>query len=147
MITKTGTDIQAKIKPLFCIEGSMLKRWWCSPLVFTQNQCAKHCTSFISFNPFSVHHKEDSYIPIYWGSQRLICLLLSWKWKSLSRVWLFATPWTIVIGILQARILEWVALPSSRGSSQPRNQTQVSRIAGGFFTIWANRETQEYWSG
>ena len=39
-----------------------------------------------------------------------------------------------VHGILQARILEWVAFPSSRGSSQPRDRTQVSRIAGGFFT-------------
>ena len=37
-------------------------------------------------------------------------------------------------GILQARILEWVAFPFSRGSSQPRNQTQVSHTAGGFFT-------------
>ena len=37
-------------------------------------------------------------------------------------------------GILQARILEWVAFPFSRGSSQPRDQTQVSHIAGGFFT-------------
>ena len=35
-----------------------------------------------------------------------------------------------VHGILQARILEWVAIPFSRGSSQPRNQTQVSRIVG-----------------
>ena len=39
-----------------------------------------------------------------------------------------------VHGILQARILEWVAFPFSRGSSQPRDQTQVSRTAGGFFT-------------
>ena len=37
-------------------------------------------------------------------------------------------------GILQARILEWVAFPFSRGSSQPRDQAQVSRIAGRFFT-------------
>ena len=37
------------------------------------------------------------------------------------------------VGTLQARILEWVALPFSRGSSQPRGQTQVSRTAGGFF--------------
>ena len=42
--------------------------------------------------------------------------------------------------ILQARILEWVAMPSSRGSSQPRDWTQVSHIAGRFFTIWATRE-------
>ena len=38
-------------------------------------------------------------------------------------------------GILQARILEWVAIPFSRGSSQPRDPTQVSHIAGRFFTV------------
>ena len=50
-----------------------------------------------------------------------------------------------VRGILQARILEWVAISFSRGSSQPRNQTQVSCIAGRFFTSWATREAHEYW--
>ena len=40
----------------------------------------------------------------------------------------------IVHGILQARILEWVVFPFSRGSSQPRDQTQVSLIVGRFFT-------------
>ena len=40
------------------------------------------------------------------------------------------------------RILEWVASPFSRGSSQPRNQTRVSCTAGGFFTSWAAREAQ-----
>ena len=44
-----------------------------------------------------------------------------------------------VHGILQARILEWVAFSSSRGSSQSRDRTQVSHIAGGFFTSWATR--------
>ena len=53
----------------------------------------------------------------------------------------------IVPGILQARILEWVALPFSRGSSQPRDWTQVSHIAGRFFTSWTTRGAQEYWSG
>ena len=48
-----------------------------------------------------------------------------------------------VHGILQARILEWVAVPFSRGSSQPRDQTQVSHIAGRFFTSWATRESRE----
>ena len=52
-----------------------------------------------------------------------------------------------VPGILQARILEWVAFPFSRGSSQPRDRSQVSCIAGRFFTSWATREAQEYWSG
>ena len=71
----------------------------------------------------------------------------------LSHVWLFATPWTVAhqallsMEILQARILEWVVMPSSRESSQPRNQTQDFCIVGGFFTIWATSETHEYWSG
>ena len=43
-------------------------------------------------------------------------------------------------GLLKARILGWVAMPSSRGSSQPRDRTPVTRIAGRFFTIWATRE-------
>ena len=42
------------------------------------------------------------------------------------------SPW-----VLQARILEWVAIPFCKGSSQSRDQTQVSSIAGGFFTNWA----------
>ena len=44
-------------------------------------------------------------------------------------------------GVLQARILEWVAITFSRGSSQPKDQTPVSCIASRFFTIWATRET------
>ena len=52
-------------------------------------------------------------------------------------------PWTaarqapLSMGILQARILEWAAMPSSRGSSQARDQTHVSCMAGGFFTTSA----------
>ena len=67
--------------------------------------------------------------------------------------WFFVTSWTIVcqaplsIGILPARIPEWVATPSSRGSSQSRDRTQVSLIAGWFFTTWATTGAQEYWSG
>ena len=49
-----------------------------------------------------------------------------------------------VHGLLQARILEWVAFPFSRGSSQPRDQTQVSHIVGKFFTSWATRETSVF---
>ena len=49
-------------------------------------------------------------------------------------------PMNCIHEILQARILEWVAFPFSRGSSQPRDQTQVSHLAGGFFTSWATRE-------
>ena len=47
-----------------------------------------------------------------------------------------------VCGILQARVLEWVAISSSRGSSQPRDWTQVSCTAGRFFTGWTTKEAQ-----
>ena len=68
----------------------------------------------------------------------LTFIVVEVKWKSVSY---------IVHGILQVRILEWVAILFSRGSSQPRDRTQVSCIAGGFFTSSATREAQEYWSG
>ena len=48
-------------------------------------------------------------------------------------------------GILQARILEWVAFPFSRGSSQPRDRTQVSRTVGRFFTSWATTPPLALW--
>ena len=48
-------------------------------------------------------------------------------------------PGSSVHGILQARILEWIAIPFSRGSSWPRDQIQVSHIGGRFFTIWVTR--------
>ena len=49
-------------------------------------------------------------------------------------------PVSLVYGILQARVLEWVAISFSRGSSRPGDQTRVSRIAGRRFTVWATRE-------
>ena len=68
-------------------------------------------------------------------------------------------PGSSVHGILQARVLEWVAISFSRGSSQPRDRIRVSCIAGRCFILWATREVrgqaplsmgfsrQEYWSG
>ena len=51
-------------------------------------------------------------------------------------------PSSSVHGILQARWLEWVAIPFSWGSFQPWAHNQVSHIAGGFFTVWATREEE-----
>ena len=52
----------------------------------------------------------------------------------------YSPPGSSVHGIFQARILEWVAISFSRESSQPRDRTQVSCIAGGCFNLWATRE-------
>ena len=70
---------------------------------------------------------------------------------SLSCVRLFVTPWNVAcqaplsMRILQARILEWVAMPSSSGTSQPRDRAQVYHFAGGFFTVsfFPTREAHE----
>ena len=62
--------------------------------------------------------------------------------QSLSDPMDCSPPGSFVYGILQARILEWVAIPFSGGSSRPRDQTQVSHIAGRFFTIWAIPEAK-----
>ena len=84
---------------------------------------------------------------ILWITLPVIVCVLSRSVMSDS-----ATPWTVAcqaslfMGILQARILEWVALPSIKGSSQPSNPSQISCIAGEFFTVWATSEAQEYWS-
>ena len=53
-------------------------------------------------------------------------------------------PGSSVHRIFQARVLEWVAISFSRGSSQPRNRTQVSHIVGRHFTIWATREVHRF---
>ena len=99
--------------------------------------------SILNYNPWFLGilegnnvEKELYYFFLFFLPPDSICILeIKWKWKALSRVRHFATPWTI-----QARILEQVVFPFSRGSSQPRDQTQVSRIAGGFFANWAIRE-------
>ena len=66
--------------------------------------------------------------------------LATWKKVTHSFVSNLHDPMDYTVhGILQPRILEWVAAPFSRGSSHPRNWTQVSCTAGGFFTSWATR--------
>ena len=74
-------------------------------------------------------------------------IFFSEKWKLLVMSNLYSPMDSTVHRILQARILEWVAFPLYRRSSQLRDQIQVSCIAVVFFTSWATREAQEYWSG
>ena len=98
-----------------------------------------------------VHIVKGMVLPVimYRCESWIITKAEKWKWKSLSCIWVFfCDPMDYTVhGILQARILEWVAFPFSRASPQPRDQTQVSHIAGRFFTSWVTREAQGYWSG
>ena len=74
-------------------------------------------------------------------------LLWKWMWKSLSHVQLFVIPWTIQSMEFSRPEYGVGSLSLSRGSSQPRDRTQVSHIAGGLFTSWTTWEAQESWSG
>ena len=83
-----------------------------------------------------------------WATSKAIYIALVFCCAVFSHIWLFVNPWTtahqarLSVGILQARILEWVSMPSSRGPSQPRDRTQVSHTVGWFFTDWATRESK-----
>ena len=78
--------------------------------------------------------------------QKMVTNICVWDWKKVKVAQSCPTlcnPMDYTVhGILQARILEWVAFPFSRGSSQPRDWTQVSYTVGGFFTSWATKEAR-----
>ena len=69
----------------------------------------------------------------------IACVCLGAQCPALCDPMDCSPPGFSVMGILQARILEWVVMPSSRASSQSRDRTQFSHVVGGFFTIWATR--------
>ena len=73
-------------------------------------------------------------------NSKSVCVLVAQSCTTLCESMDCSPQGFSVHGILQARLLEWVDMPFSRGSSQPRDRAQVSHIAGRFFTVWA-----EYW--
>ena len=127
--------------------------WSDGGLAFSRHLVAMHLWWLDFFSPWSrAHLGPDSWclvtcsffptwFPVVSFGSLLCCAVLSH-----CCVQLFATPCTVArqaplsMGILLARILEWVTMPCSRGSSQPRDPSQVSHISGGFFTVWATRE-------
>ena len=170
---QNGSDIQLWVSNGFELE--LLKKLSCG--TYYRHRCFLFESSWVTiWHQFRVYStviqlyvsffRFFSLMGFYKISSIISCArLLNWSFSShfssvqvplccvLSRVHLVETASTVAcqaplsLGILQSRILDWVAMPSFRGSSQPRDQTQVSRIAGWFFTIWATREAQEYWSG
>ena len=81
--------------------------------------------------------KRDLWVSSQWST--VLCLVAQ-LCQTLCDPMDRSPPYSSVHGTLQAGILEWVAIPSSRGSSQPRDQSQVSCIADRFFTSWATRK-------
>ena len=86
----------------------------------------------VSLGIFSITHSVCQFVVVAW-----LC-------PTLCDPMDYCLPGSSVHRILQARILEWVAISFSRGSSRPRDWTWVSCIAGRFFTSWATREVLVY---
>ena len=95
-------------------------------------------------------HFHSLYLCLYsCPANRIICTIFSRFYESESEVTPLcptlcdpvdcSLPGSSICGVLQAKILEWVAISFSRGSSRPRDRTQVSLIAGRRFTLWATR--------
>ena len=112
---------------------------------------ASQCTYFI-YSKCNREHAQKKYVSSGTTQCNAIVLINPWKVKVLVAQ-LCSTlgdpldcnlPGSSVHAILQARILEWVAIPFSGGHFQPRNQTQVSRIADRLFTVWATKESPVY---
>ena len=118
--------------------------------ISSQNDLAKSSQSFQHCTCFSI------YLPLSFHCYLFFAVFVSLI--SISHYWLHSTMWSevevsqscptvcnimdyTVHGILQARKLEWVAFSFSKGSSQPRDRTQVSHTVGGFSARWATRET------
>ena len=124
------------------------------------------CDSEISKNAVTSREKvregrqDGKFILLMWGKQILylskalrsndpiylsqFSMLVAQLYPTLCDPMDYTPPGSSVHGIIQARILEWVAILFSRESSQLRDQTLVSCIAGRFFTIWATREDPVY---
>ena len=99
-----------------------------------------------AISPFLKLKLADGLCILLCFSNNLLLDLLLWlclvtqSCSTLCNTMDCSPPGSSVHGVLQARLLECVAIPSYRGSSQPRDQTPVSCIAGRFFTVWASRE-------
>ena len=102
--------------------------------------CVCVCVCFLAIRVFMIFLATFKYsLTNYNYSHRVcvcVCVLVTQWYLILCDPMNCSPPGSSVHGILQARILEWVAMTFSRGSSRPRDQTWVSSIAGRFFTIW-----------
>ena len=119
--------------------------WW---------RCCLQCWATQMADTLTAKKKADRMEEWIWVSAKGICLIFYMlvphpERKKILVAQLCPThcdprdcspPSSFVHGILQARILEWIAVPFSRGSSWPRDWTWVSCTAGRFFTIWAIKE-------
>ena len=106
----------------------------------TSRKRMKHLLNVYLIYTFYLPHvlSLTFFVSLHYGSE--VKVLVAQSCPTLCDPMDCRQPDSSVSGILQARILEWIASSSSRGSSWPRDWIWVSHVAGRFFTIWATRE-------
>ena len=120
--------------------------WWVCNLAYCGSLCCSRSKSrsvFYHLPRAALPETSDNDSLRYHSFSARVHAQLLQLWQSLCDPVDCSPSHSSVHGILQARILEWVAMPYSRGSSPPRDQTRVScvtSIAGKFFTHWAAQE-------
>ena len=122
-----------------------IQRWGSSDKVARHLIILLTCTHLLeSEAPAAVSQQCPSFFTSFFASSVCVCVfmcvLVAQLCLTLCNPMDYSPPDSSVHGILHARILELVAISLSRGSSRPKDQTQVSCIADRFFTIWATRE-------
>ena len=135
----------------FLVISSKLISWWEFLVLNFSHFCFANLHSqlfflvFVAIYPlflFQLRYSWFTLLYLLWDTTEWFSIHTEWSEVTVAQSCpTLCDPMDYTVhGILQARILEWVAFPFSRGSSQPRDWTQVSRIVGGFFTSWATRE-------
>ena len=129
----------------FSVIWQMLAIWYLVPLPFLNPFCTSGSSQFTYYWNLSwilrIILLACEISAIILCLEYSLCVCVTWSVMSYSLQLHGLKPTRLLFhGILQARILEWVAIPFSRESSWPRNWTQVSHIAGRFFTIWPTRK-------
>ena len=123
-----GHEFKVRASEWYCVVSSHIHLDMCWP---------SRALRILPGRQIKVHKNKDiTYYERKWKVKVLVAQLC----PTLCNPMNCSPPGPSVYGILQAKILEWVAVPFSRGSSWPRDQIWVSCIAGKFFTVWATRE-------
>ena len=138
-LARSGSDLLSERKPLkkdMCKNGG---RWVGGDFTFGSRNRGQPLRKAVLSRREGISPVESSTWPT-WLLDPSMKVLVTHSCLTLCHPMDCSLPGSSVHGIFQARILEWVAIPFSRGSCQPRDWTWVSQIAGGFLTIWATRE-------
>ena len=106
-----------------------------------------HVVTYPAYFLLPMKMNESAPSPVCYGPHIHVCMLIAQLCLTLCDSVDCSLQGSSVHGILQARILERVAIPFSEGFSRPREQTRISSIAGGFYTVWVTREAQHIHTG